>query len=189
MSIAPTTLATLDDLAKVSEKAELIGGRIVYLMPSGDAPNYSAFEIAVSLREYARRTGVGRAYTDGMGFTLSAPLTSGRLSFSPDAAYYTGSRPAVRLRFVEGVPDFAVEVRSENDYGRSAERELSEKRDDYFEAGTQIVWDVDTVAETIMSYSASDPSHPVCFRRGDIAHAEPAVPGWRMAVADVFESP
>jgi hypothetical protein len=50
------------------------------------------------------------------------------------------------------------------------------------------VWDVDLLsADVIKSYKASDPEQPVIFRRGDIADAEPAVPGWQMAVNDLFE--
>jgi hypothetical protein len=38
----------------------------------------------------------------------------------------------------------------------------------------------------ITSHRASDPDHPVVFRRGDMAHAEPAVPGWQLAVEELF---
>ena len=41
--------------------------------------------------------------------------------------------------------------------------------------------------DMIKSYKASDPGNPVIFRRGDIADAEPAVPGWRMPVDDLLE--
>ena len=82
---------------------------------------------------------------------------------------------------------FAVEVRSENDYGRAAERALVAKRVDYFACGTLVVWDVDLQSEDVIkSYKASDPENPVIFRRGEIADAEPAVPGWRMAVEELF---
>ena len=46
------------------------------------------------------------------------------------------------MKFVEGTPTLAVEVRSEEDYGPTAESEMAEKRADYFEAGTLVVWDV-----------------------------------------------
>jgi hypothetical protein len=46
---------------------------------------------------------------------------TGRLC-SPDAAYYTG--PHIGMRFLEGAPIFAVEMRSVHDYGRTAESEL-----------------------------------------------------------------
>jgi Uma2 family endonuclease len=95
--------------------------------------------------------------------------------------------PVNMMRFVEGPPTFAVEVRSENDYGNAAELEMAEKRSDYFLAGTKVVWDVDILAETVTCYRADAPTQPVVFHRGDGADAEPAVPGWSMAVADVFE--
>jgi len=57
-----------------------------------------------------------------------------------------------------------------------------------FACGTLVVWDVDLLSEDVVkSYKASDPAPPVIFRRGEIADAEPAVPGWRMAVDDLFE--
>jgi Uma2 family endonuclease len=178
--------ATLDDLLKVKEKAELVAGRIIYLMPSGDYPGTVAFEIAVQIRDYARLAGRGKAYSDNVGFALSAPLPSGRLSFSPDAAFHEHPAPSKNMRFVAGGPVFAVEVRSENDYGPKAERDMAEKRPDYFAAGTQVVWDVDPLAETIAVYRVSDPLNPVVYRRGDEAEAEPALPGWRMKVEDAF---
>src|SRR5207247_1566532 len=91
--------ATLEDLDRVESKAELIGGRIVPFMASGDIPAQVAFEIAVSLREHARSTGVGVAYPDGIAFTIQPPLPSGRQSFSPDASYHTGPRLRNRMRF------------------------------------------------------------------------------------------
>ena len=91
------------------------------------------------------------------------------------------------MRFAEGAPVFAVEVRSENDYGPAAERAMKSKRADYFACGTLVVWDVDLQSEDVIrSYKASDPENPVTFRRGDIADAEPAVPGWRLAVDELF---
>jgi Uma2 family endonuclease len=91
------------------------------------------------------------------------------------------------MRFLEGAPIFAVEVRSENDYGPVAERTMAQKRADYFACGTLVVWDVDLLSsEVIKVYRASDPDAPTIYRRGDIADAEPAVPGWRMPVDELF---
>jgi len=39
--------------------------------------------------------------------------------------------------------------------------------------------------QVIQVYRASDPDNPTIYRRGDIAEAEPAVPGWRMAVDEL----
>lgn len=180
--MSPGTRATLDDLAHVEGKAELVDGEMVRMAPAGEAPGAAGFEIAVSLREYARRTRQGRAFPDGVGFRVALPH---RESFSPDAAYHLGQRTG--MRFADGAPIFAVEVRSEHDYGPAAERAMAAKRDDYFACGTLVVWDVDLLGEdVIVSYKASAPTQPVRFKRGDIADAEPAVPGWRLAVDELF---
>jgi Uma2 family endonuclease len=177
------TRATLEDLYKVEGKAELVNGEIVHMPPTGDDPGYAGDEIYVSLREYAKRLKRGRAFADNKGFHVHLPH---RESFSPDAAYHVG--PRTGMRFLEGSPIFAVEVRSEYDYGPAAERAIAEKRADYFTCGTLVVWDVDLLSEDVIkSYRASDPEHPVIFRRGETADAEPAVPGWRMPVNDLFE--
>ena len=176
------TRATIEDLYKVEGKAELVNGEIVYMPPTGDEPGYAGDEIFAALREYSKRTRTGRAVGDNKGFRVDLPH---RESFSPDAAFYTGQRAG--MRFFEGAPVFAVEVRSESDYGLAAEREMRQKRADYFATGTLVVWDVDLLsADVIKVYRASDPDHPTVYRRGDSAEAEPAVPGWRMAVDDLF---
>jgi Uma2 family endonuclease len=91
------------------------------------------------------------------------------------------------MRFLEGAPIFAVEIRSENDYGEAAEERIKAKRADYFAAGTVVVWDVDLESEdAIKVYRGSDPHRPTLYRRGEVAEAEPAVPGWRMAVDELF---
>jgi Uma2 family endonuclease len=185
MASVATTRAALDDLYRVEGKAELIGGRIYSFLASGDLPSVVASEIAVYLRAYARTSGQGVAYSDGIGYAVPE-LPSGRESFSPDASYHVGPRPANRMRFIEGAPVFAVEVRSENDYGEAAEDQRAAKRADYFAAGTRVVWDVDPVAETVAVYRADAPLLPVVYRRGDVAEAEPAVPAWRMPVVEMF---
>jgi Uma2 family endonuclease len=176
------TRATIEDLYKVEGKAELVNGEIVEMPPAGDDPNRASLKVATRLLVHEERTGTGRAYTDGAGFHVNLPH---RESFSPDAAYHIGSRTG--MRFLEGAPIFAVEIRSEHDYGPAAERAMKDKRADYFACGTLVVWDVDLLGEDVIkSYKASDPEHPVIFRRGEIADAEPAVPGWRMEVEVLF---
>ena len=177
------TRATIEDLYKVEGKAELVNGEIVHMPPAGEDPGRAGLQVASSLREHERRSRTGRAFPDGVGFRVHLPH---RESFSPDAAYHIGQR--MGMRFAEGAPIFAVEVRSEFDYGPAAERAMAEKRVDYFACGTLVVWDVDLQSEDVIkSYKASDPEHPVIFRRGETADAEPAVPGWRMVVNDLFE--
>jgi Uma2 family endonuclease len=185
MATVDQSRATVDDLYQTPGKAELIGGRIVTFMATGYKPGRVAFRIARSLDDHAEKIGRGVVLPDNVGFVVPL-LPSGRESFSPDAAYYLGPLPANPMRFVEGPPTLAVEVRSENDYGPAAEAEMQAKRADYFAAGTLVVWDVDPVAELILVYRASLPTQPATFAKGQTAEAEPAVPGWRVVVDDIF---
>jgi Uma2 family endonuclease len=186
MSTSPPASATLDDLYAVDGKAELIAGRIVKFMPSGFAPSRAAMKIAMRLDAYSDRTKAGLAFADGVGYALKRSLRQGRQSFCPDASYYIGPLPRNRMRFIDGVPALAVEVRSEGDYGESAETRLADKRADYFEAGTEVVWDVDPLARTVAVYRAAAPQQPDIYPTGQIADAEPALPGFRVPVDDIF---
>ncbi len=176
--------ATLEDLYREPGKAELVSGRIHRIMPTGDLLNFIAGRIFRGLAEFAERTGRGNAYTDNMGFAVPE-LVSGRQSFSPDAAYYDGPRPANRMRFIQGPPTFAAEVRSEGDYDAAAEAARNEKRADYFAAGTLVVWDVDPMDERIDVYRSTSDA-PDVYRRGHMAEAEPALPGWEVSVDWLF---
>ena len=174
--------ASIEDLYKVEGKAELVNGEIVHMSPTGYEPGYAGDEIFASLREYNKRTKSGLAVGDNKAFRVNLP---NRKSFSPDAAFHVGAKTG--MKFYDSAPIFAVEVRSEGDYGPKAERAMARKRADYFAAGTQVVWDVDLLSETVVRvYRASDPDKPQIYRRGEMAEAEPAVPGWTMAVDDLF---
>src|SRR5215216_4607230 len=178
------TEATIEDLYHVPEdgKAEIVNGELVLMSPTGDLPGTAAGEIFVSLHEYARRTKLGRAYSDNVGFIVSLP---NRKSFSPDAAFYIG--PRAGGKFLTGAPIFAVEVRSESDYGPKAERAMARKRADYFAAGALVVWDVDVLKDQVVKvFSAHDPDSPKLYHPGEVADAKPALPDWSMPVGDLF---
>ncbi|QEH32605.1 hypothetical protein OJF2_10840 [Aquisphaera giovannonii] len=177
--------ATLSDLYQAKVKSELIAGRIVHLMPTDHRPNAIGGEIFVSLRQHARATGRGEAYTENMGFTVPE-LSSGREPFSPDASFYDGPLPDDDMAFVAGPPTFAVEVLSKSDYGDAAEAGPAARRADSFQAGTLAVWDLDPRARCICSYQGGAPDRPVLFIEGQVADAGPAVPGWQVKVDDLF---
>ncbi len=175
--------ATIKDLYRLPDdaKAEIVDGEVLLMSPTGDMPGRAGGSIYVSLRQQEGKT-PGRAYPDNVGFRVSLP---NRESFSPDVAWYVG--PSTGMKFLEGAPVFAVEVRSEYDYGAMAEQLMAAKRSDYFAAGTKVVWDVDLLGtDAIKCYDANSPDTPRIFRRGETADAEPAVPGWRMSVDELF---
>jgi len=178
------TEATVEDLYKVPEngKAEIVNGELVLMSPTGDQPSRAASNVYVSLRPVEQRYPNSRAYGDNTGFIVNLP---NRKSFSPDVSFYVG--PSAGMKFLQGAPVFAVEVRSEGDYGSVAELRIKQKIADYFLAGTKVVWDVDLLSDDVIKvYRADDPDNPTIYKRGDIAEAEPALPGWRMPVDELF---
>jgi Uma2 family endonuclease len=151
------------------------------MSPTGGLPARAGGAIFMSLRAYERHA-VGRAYPDNAAFLVDLP---NRGSFSPDASFHAAI--VVGMEFVAGAPVFAAEVRSKGDYGPAAEAAMAAKRAEYFAAGTVVVWDVDLLgSDAVRAYRFDDPDHPTCFHRGEIADAEPALPGWRMAVDELF---
>jgi Uma2 family endonuclease len=182
--MATKTKAIIEGLYNIAEngKAEIVSGELVLMSPTGAQSGRAGGEIYFSLRLYEEQSGGGYAFPDNVGFVVNLP---DRDSFSPDAAWYIGDVEG--MDFVEGAPVFAVEVRSKNDYGPQAEQAIARKIRDYFAAGTQVVWDVDLLSDVVIKkYVATDPENPTLFRRGEIADAEPAVPGWKMPVDRLF---
>lgn len=122
---------------------------------------------------------------------LVAMSPTGGLPSSAGGAIYASLRQYQRTvgggRAYADNTVFAAEVRSENDYGPQAEEEMARKRADYFAAGTRVVWDVDLLGEDVVRVHRATSPEPTIYRRGEGAEAEPAVPGWRMPVDELFE--
>jgi Uma2 family endonuclease len=125
--------ATIEDLYHLPDncKAEIVNGKLVLMSPTGFLPGRAGGEIYANLRDYERLTKSGYALPNNVGFIINLP---NRRSLSPDASFYTGKPTGGK--FLNGAPIFAVEVRSENDYGDKAEEDMASKRRDYFAAGT-----------------------------------------------------
>ena len=87
--------ATIDDLYRVDSKAELVGGEIVMMSPTGGRPGRVALKIVASLLAHEEQFGTGYAVGDNVGFVVDLPH---RKSFSPDAAFYTGD---FSMKFIE----------------------------------------------------------------------------------------
>jgi Uma2 family endonuclease len=174
--------ATIDDLYRVEGRAELVNGEIRHLPLMEALPGRAGDEIHYSLHCYVRASKLGQVFGGSVAYHVSLPH---RESFSPNVGLYTG--PRTGMKFPEGAPVFAVEVRNSDDRGDREEAETAERRADYFAAGTLVVWDVDLLRDDIIHvYRSSSPNDPARYYPGDTADAEPAVPGWRMPVDDLF---
>ncbi|MBB4636771.1 Uma2 family endonuclease [Longimicrobium terrae] len=173
--------ATIEDLWKVEGRAELIDGQIVEMSPTGKRPGWAAAVIHRSL-EQQEVGGAGTVVSQGVGFVLRTPRTQ---MLSPDVAWWTGHTD-LDGEFYAGAPALAVEIRSKTDYGFAAERAMAYKRSLYFAGGCTVVWDVDVLRDETIRVCRPDDETGTVFHRGELADAEPVVPGWRFAVDDLF---
>lgn len=175
-------MATIADLYRVTGPAELVHGQILLIPLSTAGHGRVRGRIIASLLSFETQIGRGCAVGGHVGFIVDLPH---RQSFSPDAAYFFG--PYNEDEFIDGAPAFAAEVRSPEDFGPVAGSELAAKRADYFAAGTQVVWDVDMIRDKVIRvYRATAPDQPTIYGVGEVAKAEPALPDWKLAVAELL---
>ena len=133
--------ATVEDLYRTEGKAELVGGRLKIMEPHWIRTRPRQLEdLRLPCGSTSAELAPGTPCRRTSRFLVDLP---NRQSFSPDGAYFIG--PDSGMKFPEGAPVLAIEVRSEGDYGLRAEREMAAKRAEYFAAGTLVVWDVDLV--------------------------------------------
>lgn len=86
------------------------------------------------------------------------------------------SEPIPRL-----VPDLAVEVLSAS----NTTQEMNRKLQEYFAAGTQLVWFVDPEAQRITSYRA--PEQGVELGIDDVLGGGDVLPGFQLPIRDLFD--
>src|SRR3954454_16807758 len=140
-------LAELYDGRKV-ELTE--GGHIIVMAPTGLEGGYLSGEVFGQLRDWAKRTGTGKAFDSSAGFYI----TQGQ-NRSPDAAWVSHARiesvpKQDRKRFAPFCPDFAVEVKSPSD----DLSELQAKCLTYVQCGAGSAWLIDPERRTVWTYSA-----------------------------------
>jgi len=71
--------ATLQDLMKEPDKAELVNGVIVRMAATGFLPGFAAAEVLDKLRGYAREHKKGYALGDNVGFKANLPHQNSKL--------------------------------------------------------------------------------------------------------------
>ena len=174
------TAEALEQMATVDAHVELVQGEVIVMSPAGAEHGEIALSIGSLLREFLRSHRLGKAYAAETGFILSRNPDTVR---APDLAFVTAERAARQIRregFFEGAPDLAVEIVSPGD----ADEEVRAKIWEYFQAGTRLVWIVHPRTQTITVYRSIDNLR--ILTRDDILTGEDVVPGFSVAVAEVF---
>ncbi len=181
MKTLPMTAGELLDMPEDGFRYELVRGELRKMSPASHFHGECAMSIGSSLRVHVRANGLGRVYAAETGFILGSDPDHVR---APDAAFVRSERAdAARDApgYFPGAPDLAVEVISPND--RCAE--VVEKIADWLDAGAQAVIAVNPRNRSAKIYRSA--ANIVTLTEDDVLEVQDVVPGWRMAVREIFE--
>jgi Uma2 family endonuclease len=90
------------------------------------------------------------------------------------------ARPAADSTLIEGVPILAVEILSPSD----RQEEVDEKIETYLNAGVAVIWVIHPRQRTVLIYRPT--AEPELVNAQQELTAEPHLPGFRVAVAQLF---
>ncbi len=167
-----------EQLLKQSEnykrRLELIRGVVVEKQTGTFIHGYIVGHIATEFVGYLHRTKLGLASTDARF------MPNPNNDFRPDISIVMAGTPLVGQGPMPGVPDIAIEVQSPD----QSVNYMRDRAAYYLRLGVKMVWLVYTkkyLVEVIMSEATG------IYVDGEMIIAEPLLPGFTMAVKDVFE--
>lgn len=91
------------------------------------------------------------------------------------------ARRSAETTLIDGVPILAVEILSPND----TQQEINDKLDEYLDAGVKLVWIIDPRRRTVTVHRPG--ARPKMVNEDEELTGEPNLPGFRVAVARLFE--
>lgn len=168
-------------LPRDGHRYELVNGEVVDMGNSGMEHGYLACVLTVKLGGFIQANKLGAICDSSTAFTLK----NGNKR-SPDIAFISRERLKGLSRplrgFFEGAPDLVVEILSP---GNTVE-EMHQKIVEYFENETRLLWKVDPNERSILVYRSPEPD--CLLRMNDSLDGEDVVPGFSMAVAELFQA-
>jgi Uma2 family endonuclease len=158
---------------------ELVDGRVVPTMPTGDEHGDVEAELLTRLRVYSKETQRGRAVGGEVGIYIRRNPDTVRAADVIFISKERDLRPRAKGYF-EIVPELAVEVLSPDD----RMSRLREKLRDYFSAGVQVVWVVDPALRRVLVHRSL--TDVTVLNDREILTDEELLPGFSVAVAELF---
>ena len=181
--MATTKLWTVEELEREGPpdgRWELIDGELVEMTPSGGDASYVGGWILTLLSNLVVPRRLGRVYPADAGFVL---FPGRKIVRAPDVAFVRAERvppPEQHAGFLRLVPDLVVEVVSPYDRPGA----VAAKAAMWLEAGIRLVWVVNPSTRAVAVHA---PARDVrVLDAGDALDGEDVVPGFRVAVADLF---
>jgi Uma2 family endonuclease len=162
-----------------SKYYELVRGVPRVCEPLGGVHGRLAGKIAARLLDHVERLGLGTVLVEA-GYVLRRGPDTVR---GPDVSFISITRlPPDRIpeQFIPGAPDLAVEILSPD----SRWSEIEEKVADYLAGGARLVWLVEPREQRVIVRYPDRPSRVLGPQ--DILDGENVVPGFALAVAELF---
>src|SRR5688500_3221477 len=181
--MSTTKLYTAKDLLSMPDDAsyELIEGELVEVSPESGKSSAIAALIGALILNFARERGLGFVTGANGGFILR---TDPDTVIAPDVGFVQ------KVRFPDGLPDrgyldvrpdLAVEVVSPTDEPGT----IRQKQRLYEQAGVPLVWWVDAKTQGVTVRRAG--AEPVTLISGDELEGGEILPGFRLAVSEIFD--
>jgi Uma2 family endonuclease len=175
------TLMTADELFQRPDlgPSELVEGRVVLMSPTGFSHGDVELALGSELRAWARKTGRGKVVGGEVGIFIRRDPDTVRAA---DVLFISKERLARRgpSPYLDVAPELAVEVLSPDDRWS----DVMEKMGDYFSAGVDRVWIVDSRLRKVFAYRSL--SEVVTFGGGDVLSDEELLPGFSYRIAELF---
>ncbi|MGQ9909800.1 MAG: Uma2 family endonuclease [Candidatus Flexifilum sp.] len=153
---------------------ELIRGRIIDVPPAGTDHSMLASWIATLLNNSALPGRLGIVTGEQGGYLLSEDTVR-----APDAAFMSRERLRKRGPYAVGGPDLVVEVVSPGD----SAGELQGKINDFFRAGTRLLWVVYPETRQIVVHTRNAAR---TLNEADTLDGGDVLPGFRVSVSQIF---
>jgi Uma2 family endonuclease len=182
MTIVPQ-LITADELLRIPDdgfRYELVQGEVRRMSPAGFHHGRLIMNIATPLDRHVRTHKLGVVCAAETGFLLTTNPDTVR---GADVAFIRQERIEQATEpegYWPGAPDLAIEMVSPNDLYT----EVDEKVTDWLEAGTRMVVIINPRKRTVTVYRSL--LQIVVLREQDILDGGDVVPGWALAIADIF---
>jgi Uma2 family endonuclease len=182
MQPMPTPTLTADDLLHLPrgpQRCELVRGELHTMSPAGPRHGKVAARFGKILMMHVDRHHLGDVYASDTGFLLERDPDT---VMAPDLAFVAATRThlAPERGWFPGPPDLCVEVRSPRD--RAAD--LEAKAVSWLGHGCRCVITVDPGSRTATVHRRG--AAPRLLTEADTLDADDVVPGFRMAIADLF---
>ena len=159
---------------------ELVNGELVNMGNSGMEHGEIGSFLGGSLSLYVRSNKLGVICDSSTAFTMKTGNKR-----SPDVSFIGKERLQGVKRlpkgYFQGSPDWLLEILSPN----NTVEEIHDKIVEYFDNGTRLFWVIHPDEQYVLVYHSPSPDR--LLRLTDSLDGEEAVPGFSLAVAEIFE--